>query len=226
MTPLQPAARIWLVHASQIGGDVLLVWRGWLGEGEAQRHARFVRPQRRQQFIVGRGLLRLALGHMLGVPAASLQLQERRGQAPLLVLPSEAPAPDFSISHSGDWVACAVSADAPLGLDIEVMDAGRDIAAVAAQAFGDSAAAALLALPAAQSVPAFYAAWSTQEAQFKLTQGAPQTMAPVCVSVPHEILSIVVCSAAPLALAPQLVTGDDIAAAIARASSISPATGV
>jgi 4'-phosphopantetheinyl transferase len=113
----------------------------------------------------------------------------------LLALADGAPAPFFSLSHSGRWVACALSADTPLGLDIEMLDSGRDVLALAAQAFGAGAASRLAALPPAARSGAFYRLWSEREALYKLGD----CPAPACVSLAHADLSIVLCSAQPLA---------------------------
>lgn len=83
-----------------------------------------------------------------------------------------APAAGFSISHSGRWVACAVSGSSKLGLDIERIDASRDIDALAAQAFDADRQAWLTTRPAETRVRDFYNLWSRAEAQFKLDMQA------------------------------------------------------
>lgn len=192
-------AAVWLLDGRAIDDAQLAPYAAWLGRAEALRYARFVRPLRRRQFLIGRALLRLALGELLGVPAGAVRLRERPGHAPALDFP--AAAPGFSLSHSGPWVACAVSADTALGLDIEVVDAARDLAALAEQAFEPAVATALARLPAAARAAAFYRAWSAQEARYKLGACA----APACLSLPHAELSIALCSAHPLAAPPALV---------------------
>jgi 4'-phosphopantetheinyl transferase len=79
--------------------------------------------------------------------------------------------PGFSIAHSGRWVACAVSAQTALGLDIEMKDGARDLNALAAQAFDSvemSQWERLQGLPGDQRVEGFYRLWSEKEARFKL----------------------------------------------------------
>ncbi len=137
------SAVIWLVDAGRLG--------------EALRHGRFLRRERQRQFLVGRLLLRQADGQLLGVAPHTLRLGERPGRAPHLALADATLAvPFFSLSHSGPWVACAVSADTALGLDIEMLDSARDLLALAEQAFGAASAAALAALPDLARVPHFY----------------------------------------------------------------------
>lgn len=195
-------AEVWLMHAGGISDAVLQPFLAWLGEGEAARYQRFLRPGRQRQFLLGRILLRRALGALLGRAPSAVCLVERRGAAPLLLLPDAARgAPGFSLSHSGDWIACAVSADTALGLDIEVIDPTRDIGALSLQAFDASQLAILEPLSGQERLLAFYRMWSEKEARYKLGAGA----VPSCVVLPHASLSMLVCSARPLAAAPELV---------------------
>lgn len=200
------AASIWLVDMTALSDQALASFLPLLGVSEMQRYGRFVRSERQRQFLVGRVLLRQVAGAMLGVPAHALAVTERRGQAPLLALGAavaddggRVPAlPYFSLSHSGPWVACAVSSHTALGLDIELADSERDIAALAQQAFGPEEAQELAAAPPQAPVAAFYRRWSTQEARYKLGE----CVAPSCISIEHPELSVVLCSAQPLDSAP------------------------
>ena len=192
-------ATLWMVDADAVADEDLLGFRDWLSAGELARYQRFVRAQRLRQFVVGRVLLRKALGRLLNVEAREIQLEEQVGKAPLLVSPVvKGGMPGFSIAHSGRWVACVVSAQTALGLDIEVRDAGRDLAALAAQAFDAREMAHWEGLPEALRVDGFYRMWSEKEARFKLGGGAGGHY----VAVPHEELSVVVCSELPLDEAP------------------------
>jgi 4'-phosphopantetheinyl transferase len=200
MPPALPSngASIWLLDSRSIDLAQIRQYETWLGPAEAARYARFARPLRRRQFLLGRALLRAAMGRMLGLPPAAIVLAECPGQAPQLLAP--AGAPYFSISHSGHWIACALSGTTRLGLDIELCDARRDVLALAHQAFGAAVAAGLEKLPPEERRAAFYRRWSEAEARYKLGLDAA-----ACVSVAHAELSIVLCSAAPLAQAPALV---------------------
>ena len=182
------SAWLWMVDADCVTDAALRRCHSWLSPSELARYDRFVRPQRQRQFVIGRGLLRTALGRLLNVAPQDVDLEERPGQAPRLV--GHDRLPGLSIAHSGHWVACAVSADSALGLDIEMKDAGRDLEALAQQAFDAQALALWTALP---RVDGFYALWSEQEARYKLA------MAGECVALAHPELSVVLCSAVQLA---------------------------
>jgi 4'-phosphopantetheinyl transferase len=210
--------RVWLVDIGDIGGigeldedtaetsSGLASCLALLGSAEMQRYRRFVRAQRRRQFLAGRLLLRYAASLLLDVAPQALSVTERTGQAPLLSLDDGRRPPFFSLSHSGRWVACAISAGHPVGLDIEVMRGDRDLPALAGQAFGTAGAQELAALPAAEYLAAFYQRWSRQEACFKLGDAGADGAAPVCIDLPHPALSFVVCSAGMMPRPPAVTT--------------------
>ena len=187
-----------------------------LGLSEAERYARFTRRQRQRQFLLGRILLRRAVGSLTGVAPDAISVMERPRNAPQLLLAGYVGAtPSFSLSHSGCWIACAVSLDAMLGLDIEQIDPDRDIVAMSETAFDASERAWLGRQPDAERCTAFHHLWSLKEAHFKLSSGQnsePQRPNGATTfldvdgrlaehgdgwhrySLPHADLSIVICS--------------------------------
>lgn len=192
-------ASLLMVDADAVPDADLPRWREWLAPGEQARCQRFARAQRLRQFVIGRVLARMALGQVLNVPARAVVLEEQVAGAPLLAAPAPAVKGfegGFSISHSGRWVACAVSAHTRLGLDIELLDASRDLDALAAQAFDAQEIAWWQALPAARRIDGFYRSWSEKEARFKLGADGHS------MAIAHDELSVVVCSARRLDEAP------------------------
>lgn len=183
---------LWLADARQIDEGMLQACLPWLSPGEAARHASFTRPERRRQFLIGRVLARKALAAMSGTDAAGIVLEERPGLGPLVA----GRKASLSISHSGPWVGCAVSADCAIGLDIETIDASRDIQALALHAFGEEECALLAARPAEHRVRDFYVMWSKQEASIKL--GMPSEH---FIEVAHPTLAIALCCAEECRLA-------------------------
>ena len=187
------AATVWLADGRTVADEALAACFDWLNPDEKIRYAGFVRPERQRQFLLGRVLLRLALSRLLAVSPAGIFLTERAGFAPRLHCTG--PAPGFSLSHSGAWVACAISADCALGLDIEILDATRDFGGLAGQAFSADELVWFDAQPPAQRVAAFYQLWSRKEANFKLDSVTGASVNACCVSIVDPALSIVLCSA-------------------------------
>lgn len=140
--------------------EALPATTSWLNEGEARRLARFGSEPRRQHFLTGRWLARMTLSRsMADERPLDIDAEGRshvRGQPPLFL----------SISHSGDWVACAVASD-PIGVDIEDLSRRRDFAALAQTVHSPAQCAALAAAPEAEHAAMFYAWWTLKEAWFK-----------------------------------------------------------
>ncbi|MBC3880909.1 4'-phosphopantetheinyl transferase superfamily protein [Undibacterium sp. LX40W] len=173
-----------------------------LSVAEALRYQRFLRPERAQQFLLGRYLLRHQLSSLLGIPAVEVPLSERPNNAPLLDLKGLPPI-GFSISHSQQWVACAIAKDAKLGLDIEVIDPQRDVLALAEHSFHHAQIAELLAKSQQDQIEYFYQCWTAKEAQIKLS-AACQELQHLRYSRYPE-LAIAVCSDTAIACAPEIL---------------------
>jgi 4'-phosphopantetheinyl transferase len=133
-----------------------------LGEAERERRERYRRDEDRVRFTVGVALLRLAVARTLEVPVAGVAIDrtcatcgEQHGRPRL---PGD--ALHLSVSHSGDWVAVALTPTAPVGVDVEQV---RPI---------DTAGMAGLVLAAgerADSLADFYRLWARKESVVKAT---------------------------------------------------------
>jgi 4'-phosphopantetheinyl transferase len=211
---VKSSATVWLVDGRTVDEHDLFRYFFWLNAEEVERYHGFVRRQRQRQFLIGRILLRRALANLLGIAAEHISLSEQKNNAPRLNCPE--PIPGVSLSHSGPWVACAVSVNTVLGLDIEVIDARRDLVALSEQAFDADELAMLSNYNDDTKLNAFYSVWSTKEAQFKLASNVhafddaklAENTQMNCINLSRTDLSIVVCSANPLIAVPQIIHFD------------------
>jgi len=214
--PRLPSAALWLLDGSRVCEDDIGFFANQLGASEARRYDAFKRRQRKRQFLLGRLLLRFAVSNLLSLRPHTLAVVERDNNAPRLVLPdSQSPQPSFSLSHSGDWIACAVSPGAVLGVDIEFNDPTRNIFGMSYMAFHAKDYLWLLRQSEAARLSAFYQLWCTREALYKLmcALGRETVSIPLvgmdgmlvsqgagwyCYTVAHFSLTIAVCSDQPL----------------------------
>lgn len=74
---------------------------------------------------------------------------------------------DFNLSHSGDWLACAVTAGTAVGVDIESIGRGRDVMRLARRFFRPEEVAALQDCRGARRRDRFYDFWTLKEAAVK-----------------------------------------------------------
>jgi 4'-phosphopantetheinyl transferase len=73
----------------------------------------------------------------------------------------------FNLSHSGGVGLVAVSRERAVGVDVERIDARRDVLVLAERALGAEGAAAVRAAPDADRAAVFHRAWARREAVAK-----------------------------------------------------------
>jgi 4'-phosphopantetheinyl transferase len=163
------SATLWLLDGSNINDDDLAFFTTRLSASETQRSINFTRKERQRQFLLGRMLLRIAVADITGLSFDDIRVIERWGKPPQLVFPNRHLSfANFSLSHSRRWVSCAVSTQAILGLDIEVIDPRRNILDISEMVFHPIEHFWLLSRPETEMLSAFYSLWSAKEALFKL----------------------------------------------------------
>ena len=181
---------VYLLDLDALNPADLLPMQDRLGPSELIRYHGFARALRSRQFLVGRMLLRQAVALALQVPERDITLLERPDQAPLLSIAGQLHDCGFSISHSGNWVACACSATARLGLDIEMLNGARNLRALAARSFDQDDLAWFDTQT--DQVYAFYRLWSRKEARFKLQQNHHKPLLEYSLDITHAAMSVVV----------------------------------
>lgn len=130
---------------------------------ERERATAYRRRADRDRFVVCNALMRLALARHLGSPADIDRTCTSCGKPhgkPAVV----GHALEISASHSGDWIAVALSARAPIGVDVEEIKPGKDMGQLLNYVFSPSE---LTLLPDPKAV--FYQAWTRKEAILKAT---------------------------------------------------------
>lgn len=138
---------------------------------ELARLAQIRAEKRRQEYIAGHQLLRLAAQHSLGTNLPPQDWQQLPNAAPSLIA-----RPDVltSISHSKGWVAAAVlrliqteqdgCMESPkLGVDIEIERERKNLVQLATYSFGEQ----WLANNKHHLLPAFFQRWTLCEALVK-----------------------------------------------------------
>src|SRR5262245_44648977 len=160
-----PSAILWLLDGSRVAEEDVAFFVQQLGESEARRYDRFKGRERQRQFLLGRMLLRFAVSKLISRPLGELAIIERESNFPPLVVRNERYLqPAFSISHSRDWVACVVSSNASLGLDIEMESPGRDIIGISQLAFHPKDHGWLMSQPETARLSGYYQLWCKKEA--------------------------------------------------------------
>jgi 4'-phosphopantetheinyl transferase len=152
-----------------------LVWRvdldappadtGCLSRAERERAGRFVFARDRERFAAAHVALRQLLSSHTGIAASELEFVHGAAGKPSLVRPAGV---QFNLSHSKSVALIAIgTADAEIGVDVEVLRSMPDAEAMAASYFTDAEQRALAALPPARRERAFLVCWTRKEACLK-----------------------------------------------------------
>ena len=107
-------AEIW---AARVGEHLALLdeyGRTLLSPDEQVRLGSYRSRVSAERYVVTRALVRVVLADRLGVPPAALAISTTGRGKPVLTAPLH-----FNVSHSGDLILLAVSADHAVGVDVE-----------------------------------------------------------------------------------------------------------
>jgi medium-chain acyl-[acyl-carrier-protein] hydrolase len=159
---------------------------------ERERAARFHFQRDRERFIVGRGALRCIVGNYLKREPAEIALCYNSNGKPILNRTAADIDLRFNLAHSGDQALIALAVGRSLGVDLEQIRPDVECAELAERYFSPRESAALLALPATERVPAFFACWARKEAYVKaqgLGLSLPLDQFSVSLDEPARLLS-------------------------------------
>jgi 4'-phosphopantetheinyl transferase len=155
--------------------DGVHIWRaaldetGWpdahrLPAPERERAASFLREEPGRRWVAARWALRRVLEGYLEEPAAEIELELGDNGKPRL--PNGAGI-EFNLSHSNGLALVAVAEGREVGVDVELIEPGRDLVGLSERALSQEEAAAVRAASDAERPPVFYAAWTRHEASLK-----------------------------------------------------------
>ena len=142
-----------------------------LSSNERDRMARFVFDRDRLKFGLCRGLLRCILAGYTQQNPANIAFDYAPEGKPSIPEPLE-----FNLSHSGDWMVCAVSRDAatdapsqsrPVGVDVECVSELKHFDLMVERCLTSHEQHSLATLPPEQAQRRFFECWTGKEAYLK-----------------------------------------------------------
>ncbi|MBB5212693.1 4'-phosphopantetheinyl transferase family protein [Microbulbifer hydrolyticus] len=157
---------VWLLHLDDIphSSPEARALEILLSSDERARRERYRGEDARYQFLLSRALLRRVLGSISGERPEALVFQPNESGKPLL---ANVPELRFSLSHSGQWIALAVSCEADIGVDIEQPLRPRNFLRIANHYFHPDEQELLASSPPELLPVHFYRLWTMKEAFFK-----------------------------------------------------------
>lgn len=148
---------------------------------ERARYARLASSALRHRYAAAHAGLRRVLAHRLRCPPAQVLLAREPGGKPRL-RPGPGRPLHFSLSHAGDHALVAMSADHPVGVDLELLPPPPGVATDLAAQLSLEESQALAALAPAARGLAVLRCWVRKEALLKAS-GHGLALAPAALSV-------------------------------------------
>ena len=168
------------------------VWRAWLdqpalpfdrlgsvlSQDELVRASRFHFEKDRARFVARRGLLRMILGRYLRVEPALLRFNYGVFGKPAVAFPSDSGL-QFNLSHSDELALYAVTAQSPVGVDVERMRMIAEADAIVVRYFSAREVADWRSRPPSEKPQVFLRYWARKEAGSKVDgRGIAKTLVP------------------------------------------------
>jgi 4'-phosphopantetheinyl transferase len=157
-------AGLWWLTVDDVPTDT---WLRLLDDDERERAGRFVHERDRRPFIAAHALLRILLQRLAGRPADAWRFVSSPRGKPSLHPEHGLSRLAFNLSHAKGAVACAVTVDHPIGVDIEQIERTVKLLELADAHFAASERALLRAAPAGEQRPLFFRLWTLKEAYIK-----------------------------------------------------------
>ncbi len=153
----------------EVSAPTLAALRTTLSSMELERAARFRFERHRDRFMVGRGLLRVLLGHYLQAEARELEFTYGSAGKPELKRKPGSPPLHFNLAHSGNLALLAITQAGAVGVDVERVRPLKDADDLVARFFSPREHALFKDLPDSQKPAAFFNLWTRKEAWLKAT---------------------------------------------------------
>ncbi len=159
------AVHVWLADLASLGEAPPAL----LDAEERARAKRFIQTRDGQRWAQSHSVLRALLGSYLGVDGSGLPfVAGEHGKPELATDDGSLPRLSFNLSHSGDLALYAISATAPVGIDLETPRSVERVLEIALRTFGPAESAQLEQIddPEARQRE-FLRKWTRHEAELK-----------------------------------------------------------
>jgi 4'-phosphopantetheinyl transferase len=166
---LDEAVHVWLCRTDMAWDDVdrQARYRALLSEEERQRIDRIHQIPQRHTALLTRVLVRTVLSEYAPIEASDWRFTVDVRNKPRIASPASPLR--FNLSHSREWIACAVGTGYELGVDVESCDRERDLLRLARRFFSPEEFEALCLLSEEQRIDRFYEYWTLKESWLKAT---------------------------------------------------------
>jgi phosphopantetheinyl transferase len=159
---------IWYRSTTSLDGEAVKLADQHLSIEERARRDRLRFGADRRDFTIAHDLLRRALSRYADVPPTDWRFATNDyGKPSIESIDPQVRALSFSLSHTRGFVACAITANAPLGVDVERIDQSLRVQEIADRYFSEKEAAWLRQCSDGLRNIRFAELWTLKEAFLK-----------------------------------------------------------
>ena len=158
---------VWLTSLSDVGSSQQFAYMQLLSEPERAKWQRFVAQDAQLQYLVTRALVRTTLSKYAGVTAQAWQFEANRYGRPHVSQPQASRDIRFNLSNTSGLVACVVSRDCEIGVDVENISRTLDTDALAPAVFAPAELADFRRAVSEDRRNRFFSYWTLKEAYIK-----------------------------------------------------------
>jgi len=163
----EPDVHVWLTRPEDITDPALLdAYENLLSDSERERRQRFRFERDRHTYLVTRALARTVLSSHSDVAPKDWVFEIGDHGKPEIAPEFESRL-RFNLSHTRGMVACAVTLDRDVGVDVETVDRRTETTKIADRFFSPSEVEDLFALPPEQQRERFFTYWALKESYIK-----------------------------------------------------------
>lgn len=158
---------LWLCHPKQITETLLLTrYQSLLSPDETIKQQRYKFAHLRHDALITRALVRTVLSFYAERAPEEWQFEKGQKDKPEIIQP---PFPlRFNISHTDNFIVCALAREYDLGVDVEYLQRNNDILSIADRYFSPQEVEELFSLPDdASKRSRFFDYWTLKESYIK-----------------------------------------------------------
>jgi 4'-phosphopantetheinyl transferase len=160
---------VYLLEPAEISDPTLLSeYYALMNDAERRKHDRYRFERNRRGCLLTRALVRTTLSRYCPeIEPAAWTFEEAGNGRPELAV-GQTPLPlRFNVSRTEGLIACAVTVQRAIGVDVEFIDQRRDTGGIAERCFAEPELRALEAQHADRQCARFYSYWTLKEAYIK-----------------------------------------------------------
>lgn len=155
---------IWHIKLSTLSCKDFDIFESYLSSAEHEQIFS-LNTEARQKFIVVRGFLRRILAYYLNAKPEEVLIKKDMNGKPYLEPFNQ--SLQFSLSHSRDFVVCAICLKNKIGVDIEAIREIHNYKKIAQRFFSAEEYAELMTLSEQEQIKGFFRLWTKKEAILK-----------------------------------------------------------